>query len=71
MREIIEAEQEPDDLDMHRRRHQRKISKRKREVLSDPEDGPYASTVSASSGSDTENNSSIAEIMPNEVSLVH
>ena len=69
MREIIEAEQEPDDSDLRRHRHQKKAGKRKREVLSDPEDGPYSlSTASSDSDSKTESDSSV-QIMPDEVCL--
>ena len=70
MREIIEAEQEPDGLDMRRQRRQKKKSgKRKYEVLSDPEDEPYSlSTGSSDSESKTESDSSI-QIMPDEVSF--
>lgn len=72
MQQIIEAEQESDGLDSHRRRRQRKatkVTKRKREIISDPEDEPFSlSTASASLDSETEGDSSVAEIMPDEVS---
>lgn len=66
MQEIIRAEQECDETDSRPPPRQRKHSKRKREVFSDPEDKPYASTVA--SGSDSESDSSsIPEIAPDEV----
>jgi hypothetical protein len=69
MCEIIEAEQEPDDSDLCRHRHQKKAGRCKREVLSDPEDGPYSlSTGSSDSDSKTESDDSI-QIMPDEVRL--
>jgi hypothetical protein len=52
MHEIIEAEQDPDDSDLCRHWCQKKAGKRKREVLSNPEDGPY-SLSTASSDSDS------------------
>ena len=67
MREIIKAEQEPDDLDLRQWRHHKKPNKRKREVLSDPEDEPYSLSMGSSdSDSETESNSSV-QVLPDEV----
>ena len=67
MREIIKAEQEPDDLDLHRQWRHKKPNKHKWEVLSNLEDEPYSlSTGSSDSDSKTESDSSI-QVLPDEV----
>lgn len=69
MQEILEAEQQTDESDSRPQLRQRKHSKCKREVLSDPEDKPYNSTASLGSDSESESESSIMGIMPDEVSF--
>jgi hypothetical protein len=75
MQEILDAEQQTDDPDSHPRHRpsrQRKTGKRKREVFSDPEDKPYASTVPLTT--DSESDSGVMGITPDEVRsrlLVH
>ncbi|KAI9447096.1 hypothetical protein F5148DRAFT_1153540, partial [Russula earlei] len=55
MWEIIEAEQASSESDLHPWPHRRKYNKRRCEVLSVPEDMPYASTMSLGSSSESDN----------------
>ncbi|KAI9441090.1 hypothetical protein F5148DRAFT_1154018, partial [Russula earlei] len=64
MWEIIEAEQASSESDLHPWPHRRKYNKRRHEVLSAPEDMPYASTMSLGSSSESDN--TITEIMRDE-----
>ncbi|KAI9448881.1 hypothetical protein F5148DRAFT_1153309 [Russula earlei] len=65
MQEIIEAEQASSESDLHPWPHRRKYNKCRREVLSVPEDMPYASTMSLGSSSESDN--TITEITHDEV----
>ncbi|KAI9441140.1 hypothetical protein F5148DRAFT_1293400 [Russula earlei] len=65
MQEIIEAEQASSESDSHPWPHWRKYNKCRREVLSVPEDMPYASTMSLGSSSESDN--TITEITRDEI----
>ena len=73
MQEILDAEQQTDESESCPWPcgpcQRKSCSKRKHvEVLSDPEDKPYASTLSLST--DSESGSSVVGIMPDEVSFL-